>query len=254
MARHLDRIGLALYTLRAEAARDFEGTLAQVASVGYREVDMYIYESGLEASATRAVLDRTGLACTSARVRTTSLYRGWERFCDAAATLGARYITLAYIAPEEAVTLRDWHELAAVFNRCARAAADRGLTFCYHNHEAEFVAMDGTVPYDLVLAETDPALVKMQIDVYWLVRGGRAPVDELRRLAGRVATLHLKDMDATPGRGITTVGKGTIDFVAVLRAAIDTGIGHWYVEEDAPASPGIDAVRSAYAYLTRLDV
>jgi sugar phosphate isomerase/epimerase len=249
---HLDRIGLALYTLRPDLARDFEGTLRQVAAIGYRELDMYIYETPLEAPVTRAILDRTGLQCTSARVRTTHMYRGWERFLDAAATLGARYITLAYLAPEEIVTLADWHELAALFNRAGEAAARHGLTFCYHNHESEFVPIDGTVPYDLMLAETDPALVKLQIDVYWLTRGGRVPAVEFRRLAGRVATLHLKDMDAA--RGITTVGRGTIDFAALLRAAIDTGITHWYVEEDSPPAPGIDAVRFAYQYLSRLDI
>jgi sugar phosphate isomerase/epimerase len=253
-SRHLDHVGLALYTLRSELAHDFEGTLRQVAAIGYRELDMYVYETPLEAPATRAILDRTGLKCTSARVRTTHLYRGWERFLDAAAVLGARYITLAYLAPEEIVTLRDWQELAALFNRSAEAAARHGLTFCYHNHESEFVPVGGTVPYDLLVAETDPALVKLQVDVYWLTRGGRAPATELRRLAGRVATLHLKDMDATPARGITTVGRGTIDFAALLRAAIDTGIGHWYVEEDNPRGPGIDAVRFAYQYLNRLDV
>jgi sugar phosphate isomerase/epimerase len=253
-ARHLDHIGLALYTLRSDLAHDFEGTLRQVASIGYREVDMYVYETPLEAPATRAILDRTGLSCTSARVRTTHLYRGWERFLDAASAIGARYITLAYLAPEEIVTLRDWLELAALFNRCGEVAARHGLTFCYHNHESEFLSLGGTVPYDLLVSETDPALVKLQVDVYWLTRGGRAPAAELRRLAGRVATLHLKDMDGTAGRGITTVGRGTIDFAALLRVAIDTGITHWYVEEDNPPAPGLDAVRSAYRYLDRLDV
>ena len=252
LTRHLDHIGLALYTLRPEIARDFEGTMRQVAAIGYREVDMYIYETPLEVPVTRAILDRTGLACTSARVRTTHLYRGWDRFVDAASVLGARYITLAYIAPEETVTLRDWRELATLFNRCGESAAKHGLTFCYHNHELEFVPIDGTVPYDLLVAQTDAALVKLQIDVYWLARGGRAPAAELQRLAGRVATLHLKDMDRA--RRIATVGRGTIDFAGLLRAAIDTGIGHWYVEEDSPPAPGIDAVRFAYQYLSRLDV
>jgi sugar phosphate isomerase/epimerase len=250
--RHLEHIGLALLTVRPEMGRDFEGTLGAVAGIGYREVDMYIYESGLEAPATRAVLDRVGLVCTSARVRTTHLYRGWDRFLDAAVVLGARYITLAYIAAEETGTLDDWHELAALFNRCGAAAARRGVTFCYHNHEAEFVPIGGVVPYDLMIAETDPALVKMQIDVYWLTRAGREAAAEFRRLKGRVVTLHLKDMDA--GRGITTVGRGTIDFAAVMRAAIDTGVARWYVEEDAPKGSGLEAVRAAYEYLDRLDV
>jgi sugar phosphate isomerase/epimerase len=250
----LDHVGLAVITLRAEAQKDFGGTMRQVATIGYRDLDMYIYESRLEAPETRAILDRVGLACTSARVRTTSLYRGWERFLDAAKTLGATFITLADVPAPERQTLRDYHELAALFNRCAATAARHGLTFCYHNHDAELKTLEGQVPYDLLIAETDPTLVHLQMDVYWMLHGGRDPVHELRRLAGRVSTLHLKDMQRWPQTGITTVGQGRIDFRDVLHTAIATGIRYWYVEEDAPKAPGIDAVRSAYAYLHGLDV
>jgi sugar phosphate isomerase/epimerase len=252
-SERLDRIGLALFTLARDAARDFEGTLREVAAIGYRELDMYIYASGLEAPATRAVLDRVGLTCPSARVTTVSLYRGWDRFLDAAATLGSRFITLANVPADERRTLRDWHELAEVFNRAGESAARGGLTFCYHNHDFELEPLEGRIPFDLLLAETEPRLVKLQVDVYWITRGGRDAAAELRRLAGRVASLHLKDMDATPARGITTVGRGTIRFPDVLRAATDTGVRHYFVEEDAPRPPAIDAARASYAFLRHLD-
>lgn len=250
----LDHVGLAVITVRAEVQRDFEGTMRQVAAIGYRDLDMYIYESNLEASATRAILDRIGLTCTSARVRTTSLYRGWERFLDAANTLGAKFITLADVPSPERQTLQDYHELAALFNRCGAIAQQHGLTFCYHNHDAELQTLESRVPYDVIVAETDPKVVHFQMDVYWMVHGGRDPVPELQRLAGRVATLHLKDMQSWPRRGITTVGRGRIDFRGILRAAMDTGVHYWYVEEDAPTVPGVDAVREAYTYLYGLDV
>jgi sugar phosphate isomerase/epimerase len=249
----LERIGLAVYTVREEAERDFDATLAALASIGYRELDMYIYASGREARETRAAMDRAGLLCPSARVRTASLYRGWDRFLEAAAALGARHITLASIPDDERVTLRDWHELADLFNRAGEAASRAGLTLCYHNHDFEFVPVEGTVPFELMLAETDPRLLRIQMDVYWLTRGGRDPVAELRRLGERVASLHLKDMDATPARGITTVGRGTIDFPAVLRAATDAGVRHYFVEEDDPPRPVLDAVRAAYEHLHRLE-
>jgi sugar phosphate isomerase/epimerase len=89
------------------------------------------------------------------------------------------------------------------------------------------------------------------MDVYWMTKGGRDPVDEIGRLGGRVATLHLKDMDATPARGITTVGQGTIDFAAVLRAARTARVGDVFVEEDNPADP-IVAARQSYEHLTKL--
>jgi sugar phosphate isomerase/epimerase len=253
MVERLGRIGLALYTVRREAERDFDATLAEVAAIGYRELDMYIYASGREATETRAALDRAGLTCPSARVTTASLYRGWDRFLDAAVKLGARYITLANVPPDERRAMRDWHELAEVFNRAGDAASRAGLTFCYHCHDFDFAPLEGKVPYDLVLAETDPRLVHVQMDVYWFSRGGRDPVSELRRLRGRVATLHLKDMDATPARRITTVGRGSIDFARVLRAATDVGVRHFFAEEDDPRPPALAAARAAYEHLRRLD-
>jgi len=250
--RKLDRIGLALFTVQRLTSRDYEGTLQQVAEIGYRDVDMYIYDSRREPAETRAMLDRAGLACPSARIATPALYRGWDRFLDAANTLGARWITLANVSYEERLHLRDWRELADVLNKAGDAARRRGLSLCYHNHAFELESLEGKIPLDLLLASTEPALVKLQMDVYWMTRGGRNPATEIRRLGSRVATLHLKDMDATPARGITSVGRGTIDFRAVLAAAADAKVSHYFVEEDAPADP-LDAIRASYAHLARLE-
>jgi len=252
VTRKLDRIGLALLTVGRISSRDYEGTLRQVAAIGYRDVDMYIYDSRRQPAETRAMLDRTGLSCASARIATPALYRGWNRFLDAANILGARWITLASVSYEERLHLRDWQELAGVLNKAGEAARDRGLTLCYHNHSFELAPLEGSIPLDLLLASTEPALLKLQMDVYWMKHGGRDPAAEIRRLGSRVATLHLKDMDATPARGITSVGRGTIDFRAVLAAAAHARVSHYFVEEDAPADP-LDAIRSSYAYLARLD-
>lgn len=250
--RRLDRIGLALFTVGRLTSRDYEGTLRQVADIGYRDVDMYIYDARREPAETRAMLDRAGLACASARVATPALYRGWDRFLDAANTLGARWITLANVAYEERLHLRDWRELADVLNNAGAAARRRGLSLCYHNHSFELEPLEGKVPLDLLLASTDPALVRLQMDVYWMTHGGRDPAAEIRRLGSRVATLHLKDMDSTPARGITSVGRGRIDFRSVLRAAADAKVSHYFVEEDAPVDP-LGAIRSSYAHLARME-
>jgi sugar phosphate isomerase/epimerase len=250
--RKLDRIGLALITVGRLTNRDYERTLQQVAEIGYRDVDTYIYDARREPAETRAMLDRVGLSCASARIATPALYRGWDRFLDAANALGARWITLANVPYEERLHLRDWHEIADVLNEAGDAARRRGLTLCYHNHAFELESLEGKVPLDLLLASTERELVKLQMDVYWMTRGGRNPATEIRRLGSRVATLHLKDMDATPARGITSVGRGTIDFKAVLAAAADAKVSHCFVEEDAPADP-LNAIRSSYAHLARLE-
>jgi sugar phosphate isomerase/epimerase len=250
--RRLERIGLALYTVRDIASRGYERMLQQVAEVGYRDVDMYIYDSRRAPAETRAMLDRTGLACPSARVATPALYRGWDRFLDAANTLGARWITLANVSYEERIGVRDWQELAEVLNKCGESAQRRGLTLCYHNHSFELEPLEGKVPLDLLLTSTQPDLVRLQMDVYWMTHGRRDPAAEIRRLGSRVATLHLKDMDSTPARGITTVGRGIIDFRKVLAAAAEAKVTHYFVEEDAPAD-SLAAIRASYRHLERLE-
>src|SRR5688500_7336943 len=107
----LERIGLAVFTIRPLVARNFERAMQAVAEIGYRDLDMYIHESRLKPRETRAVIDRAGLTCRSARVATPALYRGWDRSLDAARELGARWITLANVPYDERLILRDWQEL-----------------------------------------------------------------------------------------------------------------------------------------------
>ena len=246
-------LGLAIYTVRMEARRDFVATAAAIAGMGYREVDMYVTDARMPADAARRALDAAGLACPSVRVPLTSLYRAWDRALDDAAVLGARMVTLANVAAEERTTPRDWDELVALFARRGAEARVRGLAFCYHNHAFEFERLaDGRVPFDLMVASTDASTLRLQVDVYWMSIGGRDPVREIARLGERVASLHLKDAAATPERGITTVGQGTLDFGAILRAADAAGVRHAFVEEDDPRSP-MDAARAAARHLASLE-
>ena len=247
----LDRLGLAAITVRSLIQKDPDRALAQVAQIGYRDLDMYIFETRLMPKQTRALLDRYHLSCRSARVATPAIYRGWERTLDAANTLGAKWIALANVPWEERTTFRDWQELADVFNRVGEAAKQRGLRFVYHNHDFELEPLEGKVPHDFLVANTDPDLVRFQLDVYWLTKGGRDPVTEINRLSSRVASLHLKDMDRTSAREIVPPGDGILNFVPILAAARRAGIDDLYVEVDGPRD-GMDAARSSYAYLVGL--
>lgn len=244
-------LGLALFTVRDQVARDFVRTLEAVAAMGYRELDMYVYEAGLDwtPARTRRALDDAGLTCPSARVTFGTLYRGWDRTLDGAAALGATLVTVANIGWEERTTLLDWRELVALYARCGDAARARGLDLCHHNHEFELQPVEGEVPLDLLLAGTDPRTVRLQADVHWVRVGGRDPVREITRLGGRVGSLHLKD--TTANGGITTVGKGVTDFRAILDAAAAAGVKHAFVEEDGPAD-SLAAARAAAEHLRGL--
>jgi sugar phosphate isomerase/epimerase len=244
-------LGIALFTVRGEATRDLPGTLARLAAMGYREVDMYPYQAGIAwaPARTRRALADAGLTCPSARVTLPTLYRAWDRTLDGCATLGATMVTVANIGFEERTTLLDWRELVALYARCGTAARARGMVLCHHNHEFELQAVEGEVPWELLVAGTDPASVRLQADVHWVRIGGRDPVREIARLGARVASLHLKD--TTAGGAITTVGKGTTDFRAVLDAAAAAGVRHAFVEEDDPADP-MAAARAAADHLRGL--
>ena len=247
----LGPIGIQLYTVRRELAKDVEGTLAKLAAIGYREVEFAGYPEGT-AKSLRAILDRLHLRAPSGHVGTQALRTDWARTLEQAAAVGQRYVVVAFIPQEERRTADDWKRIAAAFNRAGEAAKAAGLQFCYHNHDFEFVPLDGALPYDLLLAETDPKLVRLELDLYWITKGGRDPLDYFAKWPGRFPLVHVKDMDATPNRFFTDVGQGTIDFRRIFRRARQAGIEHYFYEQDeTPGSP-FDSAKVSYEYLRAL--
>src|ERR1041385_2266410 len=247
----LGPIGIQLYTVRRELAKDVEGTLAKLAAIGYREVEFAGYPEGT-AKSLRAILDRLHLRAPSGHVGTQALRTDWARTLEQAAAVGQRYVVVAFIPQEERRTADDWKRMAAGFNRAGEGAKAAGLQFCYHNHDFEFVPLDGALPYDLLLAETDPKLVRLELDLYWITKGGRDPLDYFAKWPGRFPLVHVKDMDATPNRFFTDVGQGTIDFRRIFRRARQAGIEHYFYEHDeTPGSP-FDSAKVSYEYLRAL--
>ena len=244
----LDRIGLQLYTIRGAMAKDFDGSLARVAEIGYREVEFAGY-FGRSPQQVRAVLERLGLDAPAAHVPLEALRDDWERTLEAARTIGHRYLVVPWI-PAETRTSAGYRAVADLFNRAGEAARRAGLGFAYHNHDFEFVPVDGRLPYDLLLAETDPSLVKMELDLYWIGKGGRDPLDYFARHPGRFPMVHVKDADAA-GR-MVDVGRGRIDFGRIFARREQAGIRHFFVEHDDPAEP-FDSIRASYEHLRGLE-
>jgi sugar phosphate isomerase/epimerase len=247
----LKHIGIQLYTLRGEFARDVEGTLARVADIGFTEVEFAGYSRGTAASL-RAMLDRLGLAAPSSHVALQSLRGEWERRLDEAALLGQGYIVVASLAASERRTLDDWKRVAALFNKAGEIAKGRGIQFCYHNHDFEWKPLDGVVPYDLLLQETDPTLVQLQLDLYWIAKAGQEPLEYFAKWPGRFPLVHVKDMDNTPLQSFADVGTGTIDFKRIFAKANQAGIRHYFYEQDTTSGAPLDSARASYTYLRNL--
>jgi len=243
-------IGLELYTVRSLMERDVEGTLAAVAGIGVREVEFAGYFDR-RPDALRHTLQSLGLAAPSAHVSYESALADWSRVLGDANAVGHHWVVIPSIDAQYRRTLRDWHNVCDRLTRAAEQARAAGLAFAYHNHDVEFQPLEGRLPYDVLLASTDPALVQCQLDLYWIRKGGQDPLAYFRRWPGRFPMVHVKDM-AADGR-MADVGAGVIDWPAIFAHRAEAGIQHYYIEHDEPADP-LASVRASYHYLSRLDV
>jgi sugar phosphate isomerase/epimerase len=245
----LERIGLQLYTVRDLMQADVGRTLEQVAAAGYHEVEFAGY-FGQSPGRIRALLDAVGLGAPSSHVSLADLTRDAERTFDAAEAIGHRYLILPWLDPEQRTSLDDYRRVAADLNRAGERARGRGLRVGYHNHDFELAPLDGARPYDLLLAETRPDLVCMEMDFYWMASGGADPLVYFERHPGRFHLCHVKDMDR---RGeMADVGRGRIDFRALLRRRRAAGLRHFFVEHDHPADP-LASIRTSYRNLRALE-
>lgn len=260
--RRLSRIGLQLYTVRKQMEADLPGTLAQVAAVGYKEVEFanevpfppYFGHSPAEV---REILARNGLTSPSVHVPLKWMREEWRKVLDDARQVGHHWVVIPWLSEEERpASLDAWQRLAAELNGAARIAREIGLSFAYHNHDFELAPFPGAgtnarIPLDILIAETDPTLVEFELDVYWIVKAGGNPPSYISRLGERIRLIHLKDSSGPPSHEITEVGRGSIDFRRIL-ADGDKSIKHYYVEQDNPADP-LGSISTSYEYLKALE-
>ena len=237
----LERIGIQLYTVRDRMAEDVPGTLHALAEIGYDEVEFAGYFDHSPAEI-KGFLDSAGLVSPSAHVGLDDIRNTPEQLIETAQTLGNGHIGLGWLAPEERRTLDDYRghiDLVAGFAEQCRAA---GIQFVWHNHDFEFMELEGQRPMDLVLEQTDPGLVKMTLDLYWITKAGVDPFTYFERHPGRFPQCHVKDMAADTS--MTDVGDGTIDFAAIFAASDRAGFKHYYVERDDSTDTLKTAARS----------
>ena len=249
-ARRLDKVGIQLYTVRDQMKADFEGTLAHVAEIGYKEVEFAGYFDHTPADV-RAILDRHGLSAPSTHIALGEI-DAWKASLDTAKAIGHEYIVVPWIPQEKRLTLDGWKNVAGVFNRAAQLAHDAGLQFAYHNHDFEFPKLEGQVPYDVLLQSTDPKLVQLEIDLYWITKGGQDPLNYFSRWPGRIPLVHVKDSAGAPEHKMADVGQGKIDWKRIFAKRDQAGIKHFFVEHDQPPQSFQD-IAASYRYLSQLE-
>jgi len=237
------KMGLQLFTIRAAMAQDVPGTLKRIAAMGYEEVETYGFDPtalryyGLDAAVFAQRLRENNIATPSGhydlnRYMSTSvddLKRYVDRCIAGAKVLGQSYITWPLLDPPD----RSVERLKVAVERLNIAGAQvkaAGLQFAYHNHDFEFVEQNGQFGYDVIMKGTDPALVKLQMDLYWVAHGNQDPHRWFLRAPGRFVMWHVKDMHKV-SRDYTELGNGSIDFTRIWPDAELAGLQHYFVEQ-----------------------
>ena len=249
-ARRIQKVGLQLYTIRDAITSDLDGSLARVAGIGYREVELAGYR-GHTVADFRAALDRHGLAAPSTHIAMERVRDELPAVLAEAHMLGHKYVVCPNITDEKS-GLDGYRRAADVLNYAGEIARRSGITIGYHNHESEMAPIGGTRPYDVLLQRTEPSLVVMEMDVYWLVKGGGDPMAYFKKYPDRFRMLHVKDMDGTPAHTMTDVGKGVIDWKRILAESRHVGVQHYFVEHDFAADP-FASITASYSYLSKLE-
>jgi sugar phosphate isomerase/epimerase len=247
--RQLGNIGVQLYTLRQMMEKDVGRTLEAVAKAGYKEVEFAGYFN-VNPPVMKKLLDANGLTAPSAHIGMGDLGLKWDLMIDDANTLGLKYLTVAWIdAPDR--TPEGYKRIADRFNRAGLRSLGDGVQLAYHNYSFDFTTVKGQLLYDVMMKETDPRYVAMQADVFWMKQGGQDPASWLSKYPGRFQMMHLKDIGPTPKKEMRDVGKGTIDWPALVSQATRAGVKHWFVEHDETKNP-VASIQSSYRYLRAL--
>lgn len=241
-------LGLQLYTVRELMAEDIGSTLELVARTGYREVEFAGY-FGVPPEEMRRYLLNAGLDAPAAHIGYGEFAANAAQVVEHALAMGHRFVVVPAVPDGERSTLDDYRRHAENFDRWAEICSNAGLRFGYHNHSFEFEEIGGQLPYDLLLSETDPERVEMELDLAW-ARGGNAdPLAYFEAWPGRFPLVHIKDLDSAGNEA--DIGTGDVGFARVFAHAQEAGLEHGFVERDHPADVA-ESIRKNYAAIQPL--
>ena len=251
--RRVDRIGIQLYTLRDAARADLEGTLRDIAAIGYREVELLdsMRNFGMPVPTLRALLDRLQLRAPSTHISTAALDE-LPRLLDEAHALGHDYVIVASLPLDKQPTLDDYRRWADRLNAAGDTIRQSGIWLGFHDEPENFVPIEGQVPYDVMVERLDPARVRLQLDTGNAAVGGRDPLPYMERWADRYFLFHIKDAERLGAPHDAELGTGVVNIGRILALAGSLEGKHVYVEQESYPGTAIDSVRRDYKYLEGL--
>ncbi len=243
------KFGLQLFTVRDAVSKDLVGTLKQIAAAGYAGVELFGPYGAMIFNQHRSLLAELNLKVIGGHILIDTLEDD-ARMAQTAqeyAAMGAKHLALAWLHPDQRGGLDSYKRVAALCNRAGKIAKEHGLAFAYHNHDFEFkLVEDGRTAHQVLLDESDPDQVKVELDSFWVQKAGLDPVQVINRLGSRVSILHAKDMTRDDERTFEIVGDGQMDFEAIFAAADKSGVDWYVVEQDQCPQGELESIRKSY--------
>jgi sugar phosphate isomerase/epimerase len=245
-------LGIQLYTLRDAARANLERTLADIAAVGFTEVELLASMSNFSTPARqlRAMLDRVGLRAPSTHIDG-RLLANVDRLLDDAHVLGHEYIVLADLGDRRR-SLDDFRSWADALNAAGAITRKAGIWTAWHDEPSDFVRFGDEWGYDTLVARTDPSIVRLQLDTGNAAMGGRDPMDLMRRYGERYWSFHIKDAPSLGAKTDAELGTGVVDIKGIVAAITDREHKHLFVEQETYPGAVLDSVRRDYAYMAAL--
>ncbi|HEV8512623.1 MAG TPA: sugar phosphate isomerase/epimerase [Cyclobacteriaceae bacterium] len=245
------RIGIQLYTVRKEMLEDATGTLKKIANLGFTDIESARSEKGnyygLSAKEIKKVCEDLGMMLRSGHVHVDA---DWNKTLDQASETGQEYLICSSM-PEKGQTVDNYKRTAEIFSKRGEECKKHNIKFGYHNHDYEFESENGQVLYDVLLTNTDPTLVHMELDLGWVVAAGKDPLQYFKNFQGRFPLWHLKDMNLTKKES-TEFGKGGLNISKMLENKEQSGLKYFFVEQEEYAVSPFDSMKQNLDYLKKL--
>ena len=257
----LSQISIQLFTMSDQTSSDMAGTLQELGKIGYRRVE-HAGRGDRTAAEFRKMLDDAGLVCSSSHTNVPFPYddANWRQECEDAATIGQCYIgpgSALFALPSHlggpGINSVMWGAYIDALNQAGAVAQEYGLHVLYHNHTGEYVPFSddpSRLPIEMMIAETDPRFVHMEMDLAWVTAAGQDPVKWLRKYPDRYWQLHIKDVDAEGN--VADPGKGIVNFKRILRVGESVGIKEHIVERDGAGDRAFEIAEMGFKLLRDL--
>jgi len=250
--------GIQLWSVKMALDKDPMGVLKLLSKSGYKKVESFEGMKGMfwgmKNTEFKKVMDDLGMNIISSHCNDTGDFKSFERKAAEAGEIGMKYLICAHKGPQKSID--NFKQFADEFNECGKIAKKHGLRFAYHNHDYSFIPMNGIVPQDVMMENTDKDIVDFEMDLYWTRVADIDPVAYMKRYPNRFKLVHVKDLVKTNtaiGHESCIIGQGTIDYKTLLPLVAKEGVQHMYAEqEDYRGTNELDAAVADAAYMKTL--